>query len=109
MSSELIIIIIGILFLLLGLSTAIKRQGEPIGLINTNLGVGLGLIGILLVIYGGFSYGTQVPPGQIETVAVENKKPVEYPIKDIQVISPLQGDTVKCRILTMGVYPDGHN
>ena len=109
MSAELIIIIIGILFLLLGLSTAIKRQGEPLGLINTNLGVALGVIGILLIIYGGFSYGTQIPPGQVETVAIENKKPIEYPVKSIQVISPLQGDTVNCRILTMGVYPKGHN
>ncbi|WP_445384072.1 hypothetical protein ACT6NV_08590 [Robiginitalea sp. IMCC44478] len=109
MSAELIIIIIGILFLLLGLSTAIKRQGEPLGLVNTNLGVALGVIGILLIIYGGFSYGTLIPPGQVETVVVEDKKPVEYPVKDIQVISPLQGDSVKCRILTMGVYPMGHN
>lgn len=109
MTPEFIIIILGILFILLGLSTAIKPNGKPLGLVNTNLGIALGIIGILLIIYGGFSYGTIIPPGQMETVVVESKKPVEYPVTSIQVTSPLQADSVKCRILTMGVYPEGHD
>jgi len=47
-------------------------------------------------------------PGQIEQVAMGNKLSIEYPVNNVQVISPVEGDSVKCRILTMGVYPDSH-
>jgi len=48
----------------------------------------------------------QVP---LEQVAVGNRLQIEVPIQRVQVISPLEGDSVKCRILTMGVYPDAHD
>ncbi|MEL7063861.1 MAG: hypothetical protein AAFP00_08985, partial [Bacteroidota bacterium] len=28
------------------------------------------------------------------------------PVEKVQIISPLKGDSVECRVLTMGVYPD---
>jgi hypothetical protein len=41
-------------------------------------------------------------------VAEGKKLQVEFPVEKVQVISPIEGDSVKCRILTIGVYPDGH-
>jgi len=69
----------------------------------------MGASGILLVIYGGYSFGTVYQQGPLEQVAVGNRLQVEVPVQRVQVISPLEGDSVKCRILTMGVYPDAHD
>ena len=109
MSAEMVIIIIGVVFFLLAIGDTIKAKDSSRGLVNTKLRIPLGIIGILLIIYGGYSYGTYSLPGQIEQVKVENKLPIQYPIENVQVISPVEGDSVKCRILTMGVYPSSHD
>ena len=109
MSAEMVIIIIGVVFFLLAIGDSIKAKDSSRGLVNTKLRIPLGIIGILLIIYGGYSYGTYSLPGQIEQVKVENKLPIQYPIENVQVISPVEGDSVKCRILTMGVYPSSHD
>ena len=57
----------------------------------------------------GFSYGYINLQGQIEQVEVVKKLKVQYPVEKIQVISPIEGDSVQCRILTMGVYPESHD
>ena len=76
---------------------------------NTSVRITLGIIGVVLLFYGGFSYGSMNPLAVIETYDTGNKLEVEYPVKEVQVISPIDGDSVQCRILTMGVYPDAHN
>jgi len=76
---------------------------------NTTIKIALGIIGVVLLFYGGFSYGAMNPLAYIETFDTGNKLQVEYPIKKVQVLSPVNGDTVTCRILTMGVYPETHN
>jgi hypothetical protein len=48
------------------------------------------------------------PLAVIETFDTGNKSPVEYPVNKVQLISPVDGDAVTCRILTMGVYPETH-
>lgn len=75
---------------------------------NPSVQIILGLIGLALLFYGGFSYGTIHPKGYVETFDVGNKLMVEYPVTKVQVISPVDRDTVNCRILTMGVYPEAH-
>lgn len=60
----------------------------------------------MLIIYGGFSYGSINLQGNIEQAEVGNKLKVEGPVNKVQVLSPVEGDAVKCRILTMGVYPE---
>lgn len=109
MSAELIIIIVGALMILLSISHNIKIKDSPLNLISPKLRVPLGIIGVLLFIYGGFSFGTVNVPGQLEQATVEEMKPVEYPVKTVQVLTPIEGDSVTCRILTKGVYPEGHN
>ena len=76
---------------------------------NPGLRIALGTIGIALLFYGGFSYGAVRPIADIETFETGNKLQVEYPVKNVQVVSPVDGDTVSCRILTMGVYPKVHD
>lgn len=108
MSAELVIIIVGTLLLLIAIIDSIKIKGSSIGLVNINLRIILALAGILLLIYGGYSFGLVNPQAQIEQVEVGDKLEVEYPVESIQIISPVNGDSVNCRILTMGVYPDSH-
>ncbi|NNE03124.1 MAG: hypothetical protein HKN52_08155 [Eudoraea sp.] len=75
---------------------------------NASLRIALGSIGVILLFYGGFSYGAMNPLAIIETFDTGNKAQVEYPAKKVQVISPVAGDVLTCRILTMGVYPEAH-
>jgi hypothetical protein len=105
MSAEVIIIIIGAILVLLAIIDSIKA----LGLLNPKIQIPLGVLGILLIIYGGFSYGSINLQGQIEQVEVGKKLKVQYPVEKIQVISPIEGDSVQCRILTMGVYPESHD
>jgi hypothetical protein len=109
MSANIIIIIVGVVLILLAVSDSIQIKGRSLGLINANLRVLLGVIGILLIIYGGYSYGAIYQQGQIEQVELGNKKQVAFPVESVQIISPLEGDSVDCRILTMGVYPSTHD
>ncbi|MEZ2414305.1 hypothetical protein ACA086_05020 [Muriicola sp. E247] len=76
---------------------------------NSSLRITLGIIGIVLLFYGGYGYGSMNPLAVIETYDTGNKVKVEYPVTRVQVISPVEGDSVSCRILTMGVYPEEHN
>ena len=109
MSTEIVLIIIGAVFILLAIVDNIKIKDSHLGLINDKLRIPLGIVGVLLIIFGGYSYGSVNLQGQIEQVEVGQKLQVKYPIESVQVISPVEGDSVKCRTLTMGVYPDSHD
>ena len=76
---------------------------------NPTVRITLGIIGVVLLFYGGFSYGSMNPIGQIETFDTGTKLQVKYPVDKVQVISPVDGDVVNCRILSMGVYPESHD
>jgi hypothetical protein len=104
MSAEIVITIVGAALLL----CAIGDAAFSLDLMKTGLRLLLGASGILLIIYGGYSFGAVYQQVPLEQVDVGNQLQVEYPIQKVQVISPLEGDSVKCRILTMGVYPDAH-
>jgi hypothetical protein len=105
MSADLVITIVGAVLMLV----AILDTALSLGLMKVQLRVVIGSLGLVLIIYGGYSFGAVVPLSPLEQVAVGNKRQIEYPVQKVQVVSPLQGDAVKCRILTMGVYPDGHD
>ena len=109
MSAEVIIIIVGALLILLSISHNIKIKDAPLKLISPKLRVPLGIIGVLLFIYGGFTYGTVNVPGQLEQATVGEMMEVEYPVKSVQVLTPVDGASVNCRILTKGVYPESHD
>jgi hypothetical protein len=111
MSAATVIILIGVLLLLIAVVDSLKIGGKSLGLMAPQLRIPLGALGILLIIFGGYTYGaTQAVAlqGQLEQAVVGNQLPVEYPVERVQVISPIDGDSVQCRILTRGVYPDAH-
>jgi len=109
MSIELIIIILGVVFILLAISTMMAKENSK-GLLNPNLRIPYGILGIMLIIYGGFSFGTiSLQQGQIEYAEAGNNLDIVFPIEKVQVLSPVEGDYVSCRILTKGVYPDSHH
>jgi hypothetical protein len=105
MSAETIILIVGAALILI----VIVDSVSSFGLMNVKLRIPLGIIGFLMLMYGGYTAGTVVMPGQIEQVAEGNRLKVAYPVEKVQIISPVEGDSVKCRVLTMGVYPDSHD
>lgn len=108
MSSEIIIIIIGAVLVLITIVDSIKISGTSLDLMDMKVKIPLVLLGFLLLFYGAYAYVGAHHPGQIERPAVASKKQVEYPVQSVQIISPVQNDSVKCRILSMGVYPDSH-
>ena len=108
MSTKMVIIIIGGLFTLIGFLGSNKSSSGK-SLISSKLGIPLGIIGVLMMIFGSYSSGLVNYNTQMEQVATGNKLKVEFPVKKVQVISPVDGDSIKCRILTMGVYPDSHD
>lgn len=108
MSFELIVLAIGVLLALLSIFGAVINRKTSSELFGSKLTVTFGIIGICLIIYGGFSYGSINQMAQIEQVATATKLEVEYPVERIKIIYPVEGEPVQCRILTMGVYPEGH-
>jgi len=106
MSLELLILLIGVLLVLLAIFGGIKLNLKPAG--NFFI-VTLGVIGISLISYGGFTWGLLNQMGQMEYVSTGTKLEVEHPVQRVKVISPVENERVRCRVLTMGVYPEGHD
>jgi hypothetical protein len=108
MSSDIILIIIGAILVLIAVVDSITIRGASLDLIDIKIKIPLGLLGLLLIFYGAYAYGAANMPGQIEKPVLGSKRQIEYPIKSVQIISPVENDSVKCRILTYGVYPESH-
>ncbi|GMN10775.1 hypothetical protein MTsPCn9_30600 [Croceitalea sp. MTPC9] len=101
MSTKLVILIIGVLLILIALLTIKKGS-------SGKLGVSLGIIGVLMMIYGSYSSDLVNYNSQMEQVSIGNKIKINGPVDKVKVVSPIDKDSVDCRILTMGVYPESH-
>lgn len=108
MSIEVILTIVGFLLILIAVIGNIGSDKTSSGLLSSKMKVTVGIIGIFLVIYGGYSFGTYNFIGQVENIETGNTLEVQYPVEEVQIISPVEGDSVNCRILTKGVYPESH-
>lgn len=100
-----IIIIIGIVFIVIAILSSIKRNAST-RLISTKLGIPAGIIGLLMLIFASYSSDLVKYNRQIEQVSIGNKLKINGPVNATKVISPLDKDSVDCRILTMGVYQE---
>ena len=109
MTIELGLIIAGIVLVLITLAGNLTREGSSATALSAKVRVSLGLTGILLMMYGGYTYGMMNTMAQIEEAARMDVKQVDYPVEEIQIISPLEGNFIECRVLTMGVYPQPHD
>ena len=107
MSLEIILTLVGFLLIILAIIGNIGSEGST-GLLSPKIKLTIGLIGVTLVIYGGYAFGTFNFQGQMEQFETGNVKDVQYPVENVQIISPVEGDLVECRILTKGVYPESH-
>lgn len=106
MTLELILLIIGALLVLLAIVGGIRLTENSSAIYVL---IGMGVVGIGLISYGGFTYGLLNQMGQMEYVVTGSKLEVEYPVQRVQVISPVNEERVRCRVLTMGVYPENHD
>jgi hypothetical protein len=109
MSINIALIIAGIVLTVFALVAGLTSKEEASGLFNPKVKISLGLIGILLIIYGGYFYGSLSTLALIEQASTGNVKDVQYPVTNVQIISPLEGDLVECRTMTKGVYPEPHD
>lgn len=102
MSTKLIIVIIGVILVLIALLIIRKSSSGKLGIV-------LGVIGVLMMIYGSYSSDLVNYNTQMEQVSIGNRLKVDGPVNSVKVVSPIDKDSVDCRILTMGVYPESHD
>ena len=102
-----IIIIVGVVLILIAILSSIKRNSST-RLISTKIGIPAGIMVVLLMIYGSYSSGLVNYNSQIEQVSIGKKLKISGPVNAVKVVSPIDKDSVDCRILTMGVYPESH-
>lgn len=107
MSTKIIVILIGVLLLLIAI-LGNRKTSSGKRLLNTKLVVSFGVIGILMMIYGSYSSELVNYNTQMEQVSIGEKLKIDGPVNAVKVVSPIDKDSVDCRILTMGVYPEGH-
>lgn len=108
MTIEIIIVIIGLVLVLPAIIGAVKSKPGAAGPQGPTLTIIMGILGVGLLLYGGFAYGVVSQRGQLEVPATAGKLQVDHPVQRVQITSPLDGEAVACRVLTMGVYPEGH-
>ncbi len=107
MSTKIVIIIIGALLTLIAV-LGVKKGSAGKRFLNTKLAVSLGVIGVLMMIYGSYSSDLVQYSSQMEQVSIGNKLKISGPVDKVKAVSPIDKDSVDCRILTMGVYPEKH-
>ena len=108
MSAQLLIILVGIVLIGLAVLSSLGKKGSRTTLINPKVGIPLGFLGVLMVIFGSYTSDVGYVGSQMEQISRGNKIEIEGPVDSVKVISPVDADSVDCRILSMGVYPEGH-
>ena len=108
MSAQLLIILVGIVLAGLAVVSSLGEKASSPQLINPKVGIPLGVLGVLMIIFGSYTSDVVYVSSQMEQVSRGNKLEIKGPVDSVRVISPVEGDSVDCRILSMGVYPEGH-
>ena len=109
MSAKLVIILVGLVLIIIAVLSSLTTKGPGIKLISPKLGVPLGIIGLLMIIFEGYDSNTAYVVSQMEKVSIGKKLKIDGPVDAVKVVSPIDKDSVDCRILTMGVYPKSHD
>ena len=108
MSAQSIIIVVGIVLIGVTVLSSLGKKDPGTQLINPRVAIPLAILGVLMVIYGSYTSDVSYVSSQMEQVTRGNKVEIEGPVTSVRVISPVEADSVDCRILSMGVYPKGH-
>lgn len=107
MSTKIIIIVIGVLLILIAI-LGNRKGSSGKAFLNSKVVLSFGIIGILMMIYGSYSSDLVNYNTRMEQVSIGKKLKINGPVEAVKVVSPIDKDSVDCRILTMGVYPEGH-
>lgn len=102
-----IIIILAVVLILIAVLSSIKRNPNA-RLVSTKIGIPAGIMGVLIMIYGSYSSKLVKYNSQMEQVSIGKKLKINGPVTSVKVVSPIDKDSVDCRILTMGVYPESN-
>ncbi|MBT8145563.1 MAG: hypothetical protein KJN90_01845 [Gammaproteobacteria bacterium] len=108
MSAQLLIIVVGIVLIGVTVLSSLGKKDPGTQLINPKVAIPLAILGVLMVIYGSYTSDVSYVSSQMEQVTRGNKVEVKGPVNSVKVISPVEADSVDCRILSMGLYPEGH-
>lgn len=108
MSAKLIIILVGIILIGLAVLSSLGKKDAETNFIDPKVGIPLGILGVLLIIFGSYSTDTGYVTSHMEQISRGDKLEIDGPVTSVKVISPIDADSVDCRILSMGVYPEGH-
>ena len=107
MSTKLIIAVIGAFLIAIAILGSISgKSGRK--LLNNTLAVLLGIVGVLMMIFGTYSSDLVNSNTRMEQVSIGTKLKISGPVDAVKTVYPIDQDSVDCRILTMGVYPEGH-
>lgn len=68
--------------------------------------IGLAIFSLLGLVFQ-YLKGNLLEPS--EDVYIGGRLEIAYPVEKVQIISPLDADSVKCRSLAVGVCPDPHD
>jgi len=109
MSAKLVIILVGIVLIGIAILSSLGKKDSSTKLINPKVGIPLGFLGVLMVIFGSYISDVVYVSSQMEQISSGNKLQVSGPVTAVKVVSPINQDSVDCRILTMGVYPESHS
>ncbi|NNF35828.1 MAG: hypothetical protein HKN68_17095 [Saprospiraceae bacterium] len=107
MSAKLLIILVGIVLIGIAVLSSLGKKDSN-KLINPKVGIPLGILGVLMIIFGSYTSDVGYVSSQMEQISRGNELQIEGPVNSVKVISPIEADSVDCRILAMGVYPEGH-
>lgn len=109
MSAKLLIILVGIILIGIAILSSFSKKDSDKKLIYPKVGIPLGVLGVLMVIFGSYISDVGYVSSQMEQISRGNKLQIEGPVNAVKVVSPIDKDSVDCRILTMGFYPEGHD
>lgn len=107
MSTKILILTIGALLTLIAVFGS-KKGNSGKSLLGNKLILPMGIIGVLLMIYGSYSSDLVSYNSQMEQISIGKKLNITGTVETVTVVSPIDQDSVDCRILTMGVYPESH-
>ena len=108
MSAQLLIIVVGIVLVGVTVLSSLGKKDSGTQLINPKVGIPLAILGVLMIIYGSYTSDVLYVSSQMEQITRGNKVEIKGPVTAVKIISPVESDSVDCRILSMGVYPEGH-
>lgn len=108
MSAQLLIILVGVVLIGVAVLSSLGKADAGTQLINPKLGIPLGVLGVLMILFGSYTSDVVHVGSRMEQVTRGNQLELEGPVTAIKVTSPLEADAVDCRILSTGVYPEGH-